>query len=67
MKATSQAIALALAGMASLVAALGGVELPRDIKTHTALVAVDIEFITIANTIVLYYPTIAGMQDVTCH
>ena len=53
--------------MASLVAALGGVELPREVKTHTTLVAIDVEFITIANTIVYYHPPIAGMKDVTCY
>jgi hypothetical protein len=63
----SQAVAFALAGVAALVAALGGVELPREVEPYAALVAVDIAFRAIANAVVCCPPVDAGVQDVAGH
>ena len=67
MSVTSESVSFALAGMASLVATLGSVELPREVKAHTTLVAIDINLTTVADSVVLYGLKVTCVQNVICH
>ena len=60
----SQAVAFALAGVAALVAALGGVELPRKVDADAAAVAILLELRTDVDAAVSSHFYVAGMEDV---
>ena len=60
----SESVAFALAGMTARVAALGGVELPREVDADAAGIAILLELGTDIDAAVSRHLDVAGMENV---